>query len=429
MDETKKTELHQLLDRYYNDDELRTLCLYLSIDYDNLPGQTKNARMRELILWCERHGRLPKLVERCAKDRPHATWPKPDPPTAAKPADQPALTAFSSRFNLTDPLFGNTLDWPTSLTLPASRPVLNLTPVYRFTGLAASVSCVGFAANGRRLATGTRDSVDIWDVTTGDHIQTLKSESFYYAGSVYYYSGNALAFHPKWTNVIATRGRFSSKAYKEDGALLWNLDSGKVYEAMESHRDTVNAMAFSPDGQRLATASDDGTVKLWYVSSGSQDRELYGHRGSTNCLAFSADGALLVTGSDDKTVKIWSAYSGTEKKSLAKFEYSVRSLCFAPDGKTVAVAALGVKLIDVEDGRERQSFDGSWLVAISPDGQLLATDGDNGQVYLYDLASGKLLQTLQAHQEGVRSLAFSPDGKWLATGGADRTARLWEIKP
>ncbi len=219
---------------------------------------------------------------------------------------------------------------------------------------------------------------------------------------------------------------------------VWDLRSGATTSTIGPHAGKVEALAFSPDGRRVAVVTevgDDapGEVKIWELAGGRLSADLKGHEDGVNCVAISPDGATLATGDRKGNIRLWDVAAGKPKGVIARaHKDSVRALTFTPDGRLLVSGSWDhqAKLWDVESRRERLVFrghaEGIWGVAVSPDGALLATASSDHTVKLWDLRTGEERRTLQAHSREVSSVAFSPDGRLIATGGWDRRVKLWD---
>ncbi|KAK4658853.1 hypothetical protein QC762_0002790 [Podospora pseudocomata] len=208
----------------------------------------------------------------------------------------------------------------------------------------------------------------------------------------------------------------------------WNA----CLQTLEGHRNWVTSVAFSADGQRLASGSDDHTVKIWDPASGQCLQTLQGHSNSVTSIALSADGQRLASGSHDRTVKIWDPASGQCLQTLQGHSNWVTSVAFSADGQRLASGSHDrtVKIWDPASGQCLQTLQGhsNWVnsIAFSADGQRFASGSYDRTVKIWDPASGQCLQTLQGHSDSVTSVAFSADGQRLASGSDDHTVKIWD---
>ncbi len=210
------------------------------------------------------------------------------------------------------------------------------------------------------------------------------------------------------------------------------------------HGNTVNSVAFSPDGKTIVSGSDDGTVALLDADKGKLNRTLT-HNNVVNSVAFSLDGGLIASGSSDKTVKIWDPHTAEVKRILTHDDV-VTAIAFSPDGKTLAsgndideTVVETVKLWDVDTGKQKRSLVEDDLsrvrhssvvnsIAFSPDGKLLARAFTQNWITLWEAQTGRLGQRLVRHGATVNSLRFSRDSKMIASGGKDSSVILWDAQ-
>jgi WD40 repeat protein len=221
-------------------------------------------------------------------------------------------------------------------------------------------------------------------------------------------------------------GQTIATASGDETVKLWSRD-GRELQTLQGHEATVTSVSFSPDGKTIATASWDKTVKLW-SRDGRQLQTFEGHKDTVTSVSFSPDGKTIATASWDKTVKLWSR-DGRQLQTLQGHEAIVWSVSFSPDGQTIATAS-GDETVKLwsRDGRQLQTLQGHEAtiasVSFSPDGQTIATASGDATVKLWS-RDGRELQTLQGHEATVTSVSFSPDGKTIATASWDKTVKLW----
>ncbi len=195
---------------------------------------------------------------------------------------------------------------------------------------------------------------------------------------------------------------------------------------LSGHRDTVTALAYSADGQWLATASRDTSIRIWNASTGAQTASIATDRTQINALAFSPDGTLLATGNVELQIRLLDVATGAVKRVIA-YPDSVLELVFSPDGaRLVAAGPTGtVGVYSVADGKPVLTGLRGQSVRFSGDGGTLALGQVAGGITLVDAKTGKAKKTIATTGHSP-TLTMSTDAKLLATWNAkERGIRLW----
>ncbi|KAF7514050.1 hypothetical protein GJ744_004375 [Endocarpon pusillum] len=228
---------------------------------------------------------------------------------------------------------------------------------------------------------------------------------------------SALAFAPQNSIVRRQCGPLAAWIQQHPiTPLTWSLELQKL----EGHTSWVKAVAFSPDGSLLVSASDDRTVRLWQVSTGQEVQKFEGDTYLVNAVAFSPDGSLLALALYDRTVRLWQVSTGQEVQKLKGHTSLINAVAFSPDGLLLASASYDetVRLWQVSIGQEVQKLEGHTssvsAVAFSSDGSLLASASWDEIVRLWQVSTCQTAQILKATGV-VRELAFSSDNTKLIT--------------
>ncbi|KAF7978465.1 hypothetical protein HWV62_45583, partial [Athelia sp. TMB] len=234
-------------------------------------------------------------------------------------------------------------------------------------------------------------------------------------------------------------GRRMASGSDDESVRVWDTETGTlIVKPFEGHTDWVRSIAFSPDGQRIASGSDDRSVRVWGTETGALIAGPFqGHSSYVMSVAFSPDGRRIASGSDDGSVRVWYAETGTlVAKPIEGHTGGVNSVAFSPDGRRIASGSndQSVRVWDAETGALIAGpFEGHTSVvlsvAFSLDGQRIASGSADQSIQLWDAHDGTpLAKPFNGHTGSVNSLVFSPDGQRIASGSEDRSIRVWDAQ-
>jgi len=278
-----------------------------------------------------------------------------------------------------------------------------------------------YSPDGTRMVTNILDrTARVWDARTGRQVAVLRG----HARDV-----TAVAFSPNGKRVMTGC---------EDGTTkVWDVESGRELLSMGSGSTIVISVRFSPDGKRGVTLDRGGAEKTWDLTTGRRLGVVQRESGLSSPPSYSPQGKLAATASRG-IVRIWESTGETGPAVLKGHIGPVLALAFSPNGKLLLTGGgdKTVKLWDTETCKQTLSFAGSDLgsgvgfgaFAFSPDGRRVVIVGDSKTGSIWDTESGKVLQTLEGHEDRILAAVFSQDGLRLLTASTDRTARTWDAR-
>ena len=245
--------------------------------------------------------------------------------------------------------------------------------------------------------------------------------------------------------VFSPDGRRALTASDDNSVRLWDAEAGRQIATFT--RAGSGMAAFSPDG-RLVAIPDNNTVVVRDANTGErEDRIFQGHSAAVQSVAFSADGRRIVTASDDRTARVWDLQTGGQIAALTEHTAPVRSAVFSPDGLrvvstqtpqrsgnvTIVTSNDSVALLwDALSGRVILRFEGDMVqlydATFSPDGKRIVTASGDNTARIWDAATGKPIAVLSGHSDSVLSAAFNSRGDKIVTASADETVRVWDAE-
>jgi WD40 repeat protein len=266
-----------------------------------------------------------------------------------------------------------------------------------------SITTVAWSPDGEKLYSSSSDkTVKVWDVSEVTYIHDLPD------------NWDSIGTHTSAANSVSDL-------------------ADSCHFTMFGDEATLKSVAWSPDGNKIATASRDRTLKIWDVETGECLAVLFGHESTVRAVAWSPDGTKILSGSRDKTLKIWDTSKFEEiTPPIAPSPQWIRSVAWSPDSTKIASSGddCNCTTWNAETGTRIRRFVGHRkpvrAVMWSPDGTKLLSASDDTTLKIWDVETADCLLTLDDHTNWVRGAMWSPDGTKIVSAGRDRSILVWD---
>lgn len=337
--------------------------------------------------------------------------------------------------------------WTTRDFQPASRPLPHQ----------STLRSIAFHPHGHCLATATEDgTAQLWDIHSrtplgpglrhdelasldGENPHSSEDETMKTSVNDWWWkdpAGGVVGrdlprFAGAWQVAFSPNGEYLATILNDKCAYVWHVPTRTLHNKLTGHHRWISHLSFSPDGNAIGTASRDTTARVWEELGASTVSECMQHAETVWNVAFSPDSTLIATASEDRTVQLWDRKTTVCIGEALRQDDPIRKVVFSPDSTRFATkSANSVHLWQIPRGMHRcqtmTHLDAVYTVAFSFDGKWLATASRDKTARIWDWNSGLLVAPPLQHQDVVRVVAFSPDDSTIATACDDGAARMWD---
>jgi WD40 repeat protein len=326
-----------------------------------------------------------------------------------------------------------------TLTLTAAcggrpDPPMPSSLVGRLRGHTHTVTSLALSANGRRLASASRDgTLRVWDAATGAPEAALSRG--WWRPAV-------------WVAAVSADGSLAASGSDDFVVRVWEVETQRLRIALYGHTQSIRVLGWSPDGRLFASGGRDTTVRLWDTATWTMQRTLR-HVNTVRGMAWSPDGARLFTGTADDVIYAWDVATGTLLGTLEGHQNTVHALAVTADGRTLvsgaadqtlrlwslaptaSSAVLSLDRADDPVGRWEHYgiYPGPEVMAVAAtlDGRMVASAHRDSPIRLWGLPDGRPLARIPSPSPSTYAVVFSRDGRYLYSGGDDNVIYRWDV--
>jgi WD40 repeat protein len=306
---------------------------------------------------------------------------------------------------------------------------------FTYRGHHATVTTIACSPDSKHIASGGYDqTVQIWSAEQQEQTeQTVLSPSPGNARLCRGHTGlvSAVAWSPD--------GQHLASSSWDATIQLWETRSGNRILTYREHTKSVTTVAWSPDVHNpdLASGGYDQVVHVWKAITGEHIFTYKGHSSGVAAVAWSPQGKRVASGGYDQTVQVWDATTGGHHFTYHGHSGAVLSIAWSSNGKRIASASRDGTVQVWEEGKQsgilpkskpliyRGHTGAVYALSWSPDGKHIASGGKDGTVQIWDATTGNSVLIYRGHSAGVTAVAWSPDGTRIASGSEDKTVKVW----
>ena len=254
------------------------------------------------------------------------------------------------------------------------------------------------------------------------------------------YHGHVL---PVYAIAWSPDGKRIASASNDGTVHIWDTATGQRFFRYRGHHGSVNAVAWSPDGKYISSASSDSTVQVWdalQTGEGSTSHITYrGHSGNLRTLAWSANSTRIASGGDDRTVQVWDANNGTHLFTYSGHINQIWSVAWSPDNTRIASASVDqtVQVWSAMQSHQNVTSQNALLiykkhtnevkaVAWSPDSKRVVSASNDRTIQVWDPTTGNHFLTYTGHTDVINSVAWTPSDRRIVSGAGDYSVRIWD---